>query len=249
MDFVRECEALAAEGRQVWAFMDEVNTCSHLSLVNDIVCRRAIAGRPIARGVTFMCAVNPYRLKPTTAYTAGLDSQQKRRGRPDDAMSKLVYRVHPLPETTLDFLWDFGSLEPQDEAAYVRAVLEDLDRGMEGLLPEMVVKCHDMLRTVEDRSAVSIRDVRRCKMLAEWFIEQAQARTAPPPGFVPKTARFVSWETASRGQKRQLLCQALVLSVALCYPATDHGFLTRRSGKHWTGCWRRQCAIRRGVDP
>jgi len=41
----------------------------------------------------------------------------------EDPLKDLVYRVHPLPEATVDHVFDFGSLSATTEALYIRGML------------------------------------------------------------------------------------------------------------------------------
>ncbi len=40
-----------------------------------------------------------------------------------DPLRNLVYRVHPLPESMIDFIYDFGSLSEHTESLYIKAML------------------------------------------------------------------------------------------------------------------------------
>ena len=48
-------------------------------------------------GVKVLAALNPYRLRPASAGAVGLVFKQSESF--DDPMSRLVYRVHPIPAT------------------------------------------------------------------------------------------------------------------------------------------------------
>eukprot|EP00466_Bigelowiella_natans_P005500 jgi/Bigna1/142948/aug1.74_g17656 len=41
-----------------------------------------------------------------------------------DPLKNLVYRVHPLPESMVDHVYDFGALPPETEEIYIRAMLK-----------------------------------------------------------------------------------------------------------------------------
>jgi E3 ubiquitin-protein ligase RNF213 len=219
VDFVRAAEAAAREedkdedghGRAQWLFLDEINTCEHLGLINDLVCHRTLEGAPVSPRLVFLAACNPYRLKGDQAITAGLDIQQKRR---PDALSRLVYRVHPLPETMLDYLWDFGSLQPEDEGAYIREILKGLDEeglppGTGALAAAAVEASQHFIRAREDRSAVSMRDVRRFKRLVDWFYRHKRAR--------PRPSRRRTAFLRQQGTEQELGILAVVLALAHCY--------------------------------
>lgn len=113
-----KARAKKADEPQVWAFLDEINTCDHLSLVNDLLCHRTIDGRPLDDGVVLLAACNPYRHKNKEIRTAGLEGKRQ-------AVQKweLVYSVNPLPETMMNYVWDYGTLSPNDERMYVTAMM------------------------------------------------------------------------------------------------------------------------------
>jgi len=216
--FVESCEQESREGTRVWAFLDEINTSGYLGLINDIVCHRTIRGRPVAHEVTFFCAVNPYRLKVAGGITAGLDLEQKRKS---DLRDKLVYRVNPLPETMIDYLWDFGSLQPQDEASYVKAIMEDLEgfpSDTSDVMSDLVVAAHQVIRDREDCSAVSMRDVRRARRLLEFFFQLKLAPVADPTsGIGQRVWNYVKSRTRRQRGRNELACESMVLAVAFCY--------------------------------
>ncbi|KAK3713136.1 hypothetical protein QZH41_001215 [Actinostola sp. cb2023] len=132
-----EARNFQKEGKSMWIFLDEINTCDYLGTINEIVCHRSIHGKPLASNLVFVAACNPYRLRPPgRIMTAGLTGKTTL-----DEFSKLVYRVHPLPETMIDYVWDYGSLNAEDEKAYIRRMVE---RNFDGTSGEMLV---DLLAT------------------------------------------------------------------------------------------------------
>jgi hypothetical protein len=163
-------------------------------------------GVAVPRNIAFLAACNPYRLKKDATMTAGLDIQQKKA---PDKMSKLVYRVYPLPETMLDYLWDFGSLSPQDEELYIKSVfskVQSIDFPIEfvDILSGSVVVAHEYIRQHEDVSAVSMRDVRRCEKLVSWFLKNIAN---------PDLSSF--WSKFSRVEASSAI--TVILSIAHCY--------------------------------
>ncbi|KAK3257836.1 hypothetical protein CYMTET_33097 [Cymbomonas tetramitiformis] len=170
--YVRKCESLSEmKGRPVWAFLDECNTCGHMALVNELVCHRSLLGRPLHRHVTVIAACNPYRKRNPLKLppSAGFNSKLR-----PDSMSSLVYRVNPLPETMLDYVWDFGNLSAQDERRYVSRILANAVES--DLLVEAAIMSHGFVREVEEMCSVSLRDICRLKLLAAWFLDKLSAR-------------------------------------------------------------------------
>lgn len=168
------------------------------------VCHRLIEGRPVYPRVSFLVACNPYRLKPKDSITVGLDKEQKRT---HDPLAALVYRVHPLPTSLLSYLWDFGSLSPEDELAYIRTIVLQAASSTQGqsavipdavrdLAPDMVVMAHRLVRVREDASAVSLRDVRRFTRLLVWFMEHNH-KTRPAPSSTSDSSSWISGDRVS----------------------------------------------------
>ena len=137
--FSRADEALKQpDVTSVYVFLDEVNTCVHMGLINEAICHRSLNGRRIDDGVQILAALNPYRIRPdreemgisqhapsAAAHSTGpgkvsphLSAQKDE----NDLLNKLVYRVHPIPPTLRDFIFDFGSLEPATELLYIKVI-------------------------------------------------------------------------------------------------------------------------------
>jgi MoxR-like ATPase len=47
----------------VFVFLDEVNTCAHMGLLNEAICHRSLYGRRLNDGIQILAALNPYRLR------------------------------------------------------------------------------------------------------------------------------------------------------------------------------------------
>lgn len=45
------------------ACVTQINTCSHLALLSDIVCHKRFLGERLPGNLSFVAAVNPYRLR------------------------------------------------------------------------------------------------------------------------------------------------------------------------------------------
>ncbi|KAK3605798.1 hypothetical protein CHS0354_002411 [Potamilus streckersoni] len=170
-DVNKKALELIEKKQQIWLFLDEINTNDYLWLINDIICHHSCLGRKLAPNLVLMAACNPYRLRSASAiHTAGLEGRAK-----TDELSRLLYRVHPLPETMVDYVWDFGSLSKTDEKMYICQMVcgkLGLSSGKEQLLSDALVISQEFIRTVEGTSCcVSLRDVRRCADLTIWFKE------------------------------------------------------------------------------
>ena len=68
-----------------------------------------------------IAALNPYRLKPPQmagSTQVGISHKNTEQG-PTDAqgvqLRDLVYVVHPIPRTMLEYVWDYGTLKSEEE--------------------------------------------------------------------------------------------------------------------------------------
>eukprot|EP00899_Mesostigma_viride_P025224 jgi/Mesvir1/5887/Mv00659-RA.1 len=183
------CEALGDECEAL-VFLDEINTCDHLGLVASILCHRRLQGRAVDPRVRLLAACNPYRLQQgassqpsVSSSTDGLGVEEGvtaaglpgklRRG---DIHGRLEYRVHPLPDNLVHHVWDFGSLLPQHERAYVRAIVAEGWGHHVDAVVDALLTSHGYLRRVFGPSACSLRDPCRWVLLARWFLKSLKKR-------------------------------------------------------------------------
>ena len=45
--------------REIWIFLDEINTCNSLGLITEILCKHSIYGKPLDKRYVFIAACNP----------------------------------------------------------------------------------------------------------------------------------------------------------------------------------------------
>ena len=204
-----EVEAEAESGKDVWVFLDEINTCEYLGTVNEMICHRSIKGKPLTPNLVFVAACNPYRLRPSgNISTAGLSGKTI-----TDEYSKLVYRVHPLPETMIDFVWDYGSLSKEDERAYIGRMVEGITGNPNILLVDLLCTSQEYVREIDKSPyCVSLRDAHRCIVLVKWFKETLKRRSDLPSS---KLNNSRSYHEVARGFSR--LIRTFVLALAHCY--------------------------------
>eukprot|EP00035_Acanthoeca_spectabilis_P019342 m.420116 g.420116 ORF g.420116 m.420116 type:complete len:4951 (+) comp16844_c0_seq9:156-15008(+) len=191
---VLEAEEIAEKEQQpVWIFLDEINTCHHLGLVAEIMCQRTIHGRPIHPGCVLLAACNPYERRPANELqTVGLDARtSSATGKHTaDELAGLTYRVHPLPENLLLYVWDYGSLDEDTETTYIRSMVarpipqvsyRKSDEKQPYSIPinerekvaALLCLSQKFTRGPEDAQqghTVSLRDVTRCVSLIPFFL-------------------------------------------------------------------------------
>ena len=214
--------------RRVFVFFDELNACGHVALMVEAITKHSVGGRPLHPRLRIFAAVNPYRLRaqrsdggggsPGLVFNLG--------GEVQDDMSKLVYRVHPIPRSLQQFVFDFGHLRAEQEAQYIRAILvrrlgslrakgHDVQKLDAMCALALLLASQAVVRDYEnDPSAVSLRDaVRACELL-DWFALRIMKRDE---GGAKKDASAKPPPKRAGGAKISPLAAALVLGLAFVY--------------------------------
>ena len=137
-DVIDTVEASGASGDTPHvAFLDEVNTCNSMGLFKEMLCDGYMNGRRIPDCVKVIAACNPYRLRQHRDGddegvglvfehdAASLDDAENVGTGIKDPLSDLVYRVHPLPESMTDYIFDFGALSVETEQMYIKAMIRN----------------------------------------------------------------------------------------------------------------------------
>ena len=226
IDFVKKMKSYAEDPdrkrQSVWIFLDEINTCSHLGTIKEIICHHTLRGDPLPSNLVFIAACNPYRLRPSeSVFTTGLTDRSS-----TDEFSRLVYRVHPLPETMIDYVWDYGSVRPDDEKRYIARMVDGIfENRHRKLLADLLFASQEFIRhELKSPFFVSLRDVRRCIVLMNWFQKTLPKRNDHSPDKVEahiqrfyQQARVVSTEV-----------RAMVLALAHCYQSRLQETQTRK---------------------
>ena len=154
--------------KPMWLFLDEINTSEHIGLLGDIVCHHQLSSQNLAPNLHLLAACNPYRLRNANKiYSTGLRGKIR-----EDRLSPLAYRVHPLPESMIDYVWDYGALPQEEEKTYIERMVKGMDifRDVWDIFVAMLTNSQQFVREKEGSACtVSLRDVERCKTLAKWF--------------------------------------------------------------------------------
>jgi hypothetical protein len=210
--------------KEMWIFLDEINTTNHLGLISEIMCHHTLFGRPLSKKLVFLAACNPYKLRSEEQIkTAGLEHKSK--SDESDENSRLVYRVHPLPEAMIDYVWDFGFLKEKDEMSYILRMVERPENKIEpnetkakeslDLLAKLLGASQMFVRKVEANFSVSLRDVSRCITLIEWFKETLKS--------IHKYPISSEKEAAGLAEQRKIsdacdpVIKSYILGLAHCY--------------------------------
>jgi len=211
---VQDCSTKCMKdiGKQLWLFLDEINTCNHMGLLSEIICHHSCNGESLPRNLVLIAACNPYQLREREHIaTAGLDGKLK-----VDEYSKLVYRVHPLSETMIDYVWDYGTLHSDDEKSYIKQMVMQIPdfacengKWREPIVKLLIVSQEFSKTAAKNSCCVSLRDVHRCRILIEFFYKTLTS--------IEVLAKEHGSEHCKNKPERDIYRLSVVLSLAHCY--------------------------------
>jgi hypothetical protein len=170
----RECEV---QKKRLWIFFDEFNTTSNIGLLKEIMCEKTLLGEPLPHNMVFLGACNPRRNK-TNKILINDDAHiglRKNRYEMQKLLwagtdRRLLHTVVPIPETMLEYIWDYGYLNESTERAYIKTMLNTChnlssDPPLFNLTVDLLVNSQNHFRDLEDVSSVSLRDIARfCRL-------------------------------------------------------------------------------------
>jgi len=153
------------KNKEVWVFFDEINTCDSLALITEIFINRTYNGIKLEDNIRLIGACNPYRKKKKNKNVCGLIY-------PNDD-NQLVYIVNILPQSLFYYVFNFGSLEKENEDQYISSIISDIiiNEKLKEKTKNVISKCHEYLRETFDPSVVSLRELARFKKIFRFFIE------------------------------------------------------------------------------
>eukprot|EP00656_Telonema_subtile_P027205 TRINITY_DN2923_c0_g1_i1.p1 TRINITY_DN2923_c0_g1~~TRINITY_DN2923_c0_g1_i1.p1 ORF type:complete len:2755 (-),score=765.54 TRINITY_DN2923_c0_g1_i1:91-8355(-) len=247
-------------------FFDEVNTCNCMGLFKEIVCDHSMNGVQLPSNIKVIAACNPYRKRPKAEgdENVGLVFEHHASGGEAvasgivDNLADLVYRVHPLPETMMNYVFDFGALSPETEALYIGAILSNvIDRSEEDpvestrsgvwsyrsskeefieVYAKLVCASQEFVREHEnERAAVSLRDVARCAKVFVWFGRH----------FSDNARNFDFDDFCNvRPSAQPAVKKAMILALAYCYHARLPSESRRNYRNNLATAWRNMTRAR-----
>jgi hypothetical protein len=162
-------EAQEKPGR-IWFLWDEFNTSPYQSLITEIITERRCTFsnriKNIPDNIIFVAACNPFRISVNNTQVGLVH---------ESSSVILSHRVYPIPQTLIDYIWDFGQLSEEVETDYIICMMQDkvnqyrCDTYDQEMLAECVVTCQSFLRATDTDSSVSLRDVQRFSDLYKYF--------------------------------------------------------------------------------
>ncbi|CAF1607231.1 unnamed protein product, partial [Rotaria magnacalcarata] len=175
-----ECSKMNSNKR-LWVFLDEFNTTPSIGLFKEITCERTLLGEPLPKNLVILGACNPQRHKnPKATFDDDIgikkDRYETQRLAHIVGSMSLLYTVVSIPETMLEYVWDYGYLDPETETKYVRTMLNSCeklnsDSSWFEKTTVLIKISQQFFREYEDVSSVSLRDVARFCRLYNWFLK------------------------------------------------------------------------------
>ncbi|CAF3233867.1 unnamed protein product [Rotaria sp. Silwood2] len=195
----------AQEAKRLWIFFDEFNTTSSIELLKEITCERTLLGDSLPGNMVFLGACNPRRHRSNEKWMSFENNIGIKKDR-YEMMKKLsdgkclLYTVVPIPETMLEYIWDYGHLDQDTERVYIQTMLKTCpslvkhEQLFNAFVP-LVSQSQLFMRKIEDVSSVSLRDVTRFCRLYNWFhgsINIRSTNSSLPPLNVARRAAFAA---------------------------------------------------------
>ena len=155
---------------KVIIFFDEINNSPISALIKTAICDRRTRRVALHDQIWVTGACNPYR---------GPNSREQK---------SISYNVHPLPDTLEYFVWDFGSLNKENEVNYINSIGEQCKRENPSEIPPKIYEslsriipiCQEFIRNIVDSpTPPSLRDIQRTFSLAHWFYIAYTKKSSP----------------------------------------------------------------------
>ena len=170
-------------------FFDEFNTCNSTGLLTEIMCNRMCQGVKVKKNVIFAGACNPYRkiIKSNKFNNNDLYESTAliKEGSPI-SKQKLVYSVNPLTFTQLYYIFNFGSLNEENERKYITSIVNSeideyvQDKGMleeiKNIMINSFMTAQSFIKLINGKESVSMRETRKFMTIYEFIIKDFERK-------------------------------------------------------------------------
>jgi hypothetical protein len=218
------------KGKKLWVFFDEFNTSDCMGLISEIMCEHSLDGEKLPENMAFLGACNRYRLKlKKLSFDENVGIKKTYRS---NNSHKLMHIVKPLPDSMIEYVWDFGALQENDARKYIESMLRGIDSEYSELFVRIIISAHRYFTEKEDFSSVSLRDVKRFLILYEWFKTsiEVKERLEKDARYLTNAANYL-FDVSSKLENSDL--RAGILAACHCYllrisaDSERNGFLAR----------------------
>ncbi|KAJ5068534.1 hypothetical protein M0811_02467 [Anaeramoeba ignava] len=196
-NFVENAQKEAEQiGEKIAIFFDEFNTAPKkcLMILKGLFSDRILNGIPISDQIYIFGAANPYRLREEKSENddfltdEGLAFDYGERQEEMKLLRRAVYRVHAIPDSFFDDIFDYGILSQNSEQRYIEKMIQNSFSEIDAkknqivtnreatfiLLSRVLFECHNFLRenSNDERSAVSLRDTSKALRIFKWLLTE-----------------------------------------------------------------------------
>ena len=182
---------------EILLFFDEFNTSDCMYIITEMITKRTLLGESIPVNLKLLAACNPYKLKNMNKINVGLEVKERKH-------TLLVHTVLPIPQSLIEHIWDYGSLNKQDERSYIKNMIESLRFTQLELVCDLISASQQFIKSLEDVSSVSLRDVDRFRIFYQWFNTN-----------IPERNKLSNNVNSSQDQELELKC--ILLSLFMVY--------------------------------
>ena len=170
-------EKMVYEEKKIWVFFDELNTCKSMDLISEIICKHSCQGKKLPENIAFIGAVNPYRKSKQKRVGLRININKDNNYEEMDN-EDLVYIVNPLPHSLLNYVFDFGALNKEDEKKYIIHMIKDIieENDLSEFTKELIYLAQNFIREKNGISSVSLREIRRFIIFYKFFIKYLNIR-------------------------------------------------------------------------
>ena len=232
---------------KLWVFFDGINTCKSINLINEIICNHTCQGISLPQNIAFIAACNPFRYKnekenPDNDIKNNNineikkdDKSTKDKNRIFSSDKTLIYSVYPLPISLMNFVIDFGYMSVEDEKIYVNNILEKIENKyyfkykserlqekdsikINDLALNMIIKSQNFIRTKNDISSVSLRDIKRFFIIFKFFFDYIKHKK--DIDIIKKETNYLLLENYKYYSKisfKDIYVHSIILSLFICY--------------------------------
>ena len=210
--------------RKIWIFFDEINTSNSMGLLTEIICKNTMYGKTLDNRYIFIAACNPYRVinNENIIFDILYKKTQKKKS--------LVYTVNPLPHSLLNFVFNFGSLKGEDECKYIESMIKKASNALFGEMKDKialneedqedlieaqikcVMICQNYMKSKNDVSIVSLREVKRFNIFFKTFVNFLYNRKNDKIN-----GNYFEENNSINYTEKQIYYSALNLSLFVCY--------------------------------
>jgi MoxR-like ATPase len=182
------------DDKLIIVFFDEFNTCNSLGLLTEIMCSKKCQGINVKKNVVFVGACNPYRKKTKQSETSALVKEGNK-----NSFQKLVYAVNPLTYTQLYYLFNFGSLDSENEKKYITGIVEAeipeyvKDQSKLNTIKELIIQsftnAQSFIKEKNGKESVSMRETRKFMSIYKFFIKDIEKKQRLAKSFNAKNEK------------------------------------------------------------